>query len=102
MISHQAFRAAHATSRAARRGFQASRPKLASPYHYPEGPRSNLPFNPKTRFFFFRYWGFMSRQSVIYSIARTNAQTGAGFAAPFGIACKFQMSSASFHDSLTN
>ncbi|EON68865.1 cytochrome c oxidase subunit VIIc [Coniosporium apollinis CBS 100218] len=43
---------------------------MSSPYHYPEGPRSNLPFNPLTRFFWLRYWGFMA----------------AGFGAPFGIA----------------
>ena len=43
----------------ARRGFSTTRPQLASPYHYPEGPRSNIPFNPMTKFFAVRYWGFM-------------------------------------------
>ncbi|KAK5095667.1 Cytochrome c oxidase assembly protein cox15 [Lithohypha guttulata] len=33
---------------------------MASPFHYPEGPRSNLPFNPKTKYFAVRYWGFMA------------------------------------------
>ncbi|KAK5127536.1 hypothetical protein LTR85_006875 [Meristemomyces frigidus] len=54
----------------ARRGFHTTRPQFSSPYHYPEGPRSNIPFNPLTRFFFIRYWGFMA----------------VGFGAPFGIA----------------
>lgn len=59
------------TALVARRAFHATRARLSSPYHYPEGPYSNLPFNPKTRFFAFRYWAFM----------------GTGFFAPFGIAC---------------
>lgn len=41
----------------ARRGFHTTRRQLGSPYHYPEGPRSNIPFNPLTRFFAVRYWG---------------------------------------------
>ncbi|KAK3073709.1 Cytochrome c oxidase assembly protein cox15 [Teratosphaeriaceae sp. CCFEE 6253] len=53
-----------------RRGFHSTRPQLSSPHHYPEGPRNNLPFNPLTRFFAVRFWGFM----------------GLGFGAPFGIA----------------
>ncbi|KAG9571679.1 hypothetical protein KCU77_g12424, partial [Aureobasidium melanogenum] len=54
----------------ARRGFSSTRMQLASPYHYPEGPRSNLPFNPLTKFFAIRYWSFMA----------------AGFFLPFGVA----------------
>ncbi|KAJ5232464.1 hypothetical protein N7468_005420 [Penicillium chermesinum] len=53
----------------ARRGFSTTRSQLASPYHYAEGPRSNIPFNPKTKFFAVRYWSFMV----------------AGFGAPFAI-----------------
>ncbi|KAJ9133235.1 hypothetical protein NKR19_g9103 [Coniochaeta hoffmannii] len=53
----------------ARRAFSTTRAQLSSPYHYPEGPRSNLPFNTKTRFFALRYWGFLVT----------------GFVAPFGI-----------------
>ncbi|KAJ3569554.1 hypothetical protein NPX13_g6042 [Xylaria arbuscula] len=53
-----------------RRAFHATRARLSSPYHYPEGPYSNLPFNTKTRFFAVRYW--------LYCIT--------GFFAPFGIA----------------
>jgi cytochrome c oxidase subunit 7c len=55
---------------AARRAFSTTRARLSSPYHYPEGPRSNLPFNTKTRFFALRYWSFLA----------------VGFGAPFGIA----------------
>ncbi|KAK2799452.1 hypothetical protein FQN51_006939 [Onygenales sp. PD_10] len=43
-----------------RRGFHSTRAQMSSPYHYPEGPRTNIPFNPMTRFFFWRYWAFMS------------------------------------------
>ena len=43
----------------ARRGFSTTRNQLGSPYHYAEGPRTNIPFNPKTKFFAFRYWSFM-------------------------------------------
>ncbi|KAK5171089.1 Cytochrome c oxidase assembly protein cox15 [Saxophila tyrrhenica] len=57
-------------STAARRGFHTTRPQFASPYHYPEGPRNNIPFNPLTKFFAVRYWGFMA----------------VGFSAPFLIA----------------
>ncbi|KAF2864050.1 hypothetical protein K470DRAFT_254377 [Piedraia hortae CBS 480.64] len=42
-----------------RRGLHSTRAQLSSPYHYPEGPRSNLPFNPRGRFFALQYWGFM-------------------------------------------
>ncbi|KXJ86731.1 hypothetical protein Micbo1qcDRAFT_168221 [Microdochium bolleyi] len=54
----------------ARRAFHATRARLSSPYHYPEGPYSNLPFNTKTRFFAVRYWAYMAT----------------GFFLPFGIA----------------
>ncbi|KAH0294061.1 hypothetical protein KCU62_g649, partial [Aureobasidium sp. EXF-3399] len=54
----------------ARRTFSSTRSQLASPYHYPEGPRSNLPFNPLTKFFALRFWGFMAT----------------GFFLPFGVA----------------
>ncbi|KAK6826035.1 cytochrome-c oxidase chain VIIc [Apiospora arundinis] len=53
-----------------RRMFHATRARLSSPYHYAEGPYTNLPFNTKTRFFALRYWLFMIT----------------GFGAPFGIA----------------
>ena len=44
------------TALVARRGFHATRARLSSPYHYPEGPYTNLPFNPKTRFFGLRFF----------------------------------------------
>ncbi|KAK3949061.1 hypothetical protein QBC32DRAFT_349989 [Pseudoneurospora amorphoporcata] len=73
MFSRVALRAAprqQPFSLVARRTFQTTRAQLSSPYHYPEGPRSNLPFNPKTRFFWFRY--------LMYCVV--------GFGTPFGIA----------------
>ncbi|KAI5303628.1 hypothetical protein KEM56_007352 [Ascosphaera pollenicola] len=53
---------------AARRGFASTRTQLSG--HYPEGPRSNIPFNPLQRGFFWKYWGVC----------------GIGFGAPFAIA----------------
>lgn len=45
----------------ATRAFRTSAARLSSPYHYPEGPRSNLPFNPLTKYFYVRYWGTMGK-----------------------------------------
>jgi hypothetical protein len=59
MLARASFRATMAPSRVARRGFQSTRAQLSSPYHYPEGPRSNLPFDPLKKGFAFKYWGFM-------------------------------------------
>lgn len=73
MIANPAARAASQrtlTSLVSRRAFHATRARLSSPYHYPEGPYSNLPFNPKTRFFALRYFLYVFT----------------GFFAPFGIA----------------
>ena len=72
MLSRAAVRAFQRTTAptVARRGFHATRAQLSSPYHYPEGPLTNIPFNPRTRFFWARYWGFMLT----------------GFSAPFLIA----------------
>ena len=58
------------TTLVSRRGFHATRARLSSPYHYPEGPYSNLPFNPRKKGFAFGYWTFIAT----------------GFFAPFGIA----------------
>jgi cytochrome c oxidase subunit 7c len=71
MLSRTAIRASTSTSVVARRGFHATRARMSSPYHYPEGPRSNIPFNPLTRFFAFRYWAFMGMH-------RTNRGLGIG------------------------
>ena len=46
----------------ASRGFRTSAARLSSPYHYPEGPLSSIPFNPKTKWFVVRYWGTMSME----------------------------------------
>ncbi|KAI0900556.1 hypothetical protein F4806DRAFT_449042 [Annulohypoxylon nitens] len=74
MLAQPAARASpRITSLITRRAFHATRARLSSPYHYPEGPLSNLPFNTKTRFFAVRYWGYMAT----------------GFFAPFGI-CVWQ------------
>ncbi|ROW00497.1 hypothetical protein VSDG_03302 [Cytospora chrysosperma] len=68
MLSRAAIRTA--TQAAGRRGFHSTRSQMSSPYHYPEGPYSNLPFNPKKKGFPVLFWG--------YSIT--------GFFLPFGIA----------------
>ncbi|KAE9989364.1 hypothetical protein EG327_002798 [Venturia inaequalis] len=71
MLPQATLRASSMASRTvARRGFSTTRVLKDSPYHYPEGPRNNLPFNPLTKFFAVRYWGFMIT----------------GFGAPFAIA----------------
>ncbi|PKS07034.1 hypothetical protein jhhlp_005631, partial [Lomentospora prolificans] len=44
----------------ARRAFSTTRGQFSSPYHYPEGPRSNFPFNTKSKFFPIGYWTFMA------------------------------------------
>ncbi|KAK6535138.1 hypothetical protein TWF694_001617 [Orbilia ellipsospora] len=53
-----------------RHNFSTSAPRMSSPYHYPTGPRSNLPFNPLSRFFYVRYVAYCA----------------VGFSLPFGIA----------------
>lgn len=68
MISRAAARTT--TSLVSRRGFHATRARMSSPYHYPEGPYSNIPFNPRSKWFGVGYWTFMAT----------------GFFAPFGIA----------------
>ncbi|KAJ9196866.1 hypothetical protein DTO164E3_6115 [Paecilomyces variotii] len=59
MNAATAIRARMAANLVARRGFSTTRAQLASPYHYAEGPRTSIPFNPLTRFFWLRYWAFM-------------------------------------------
>ncbi|KAF2740605.1 hypothetical protein EJ04DRAFT_558602 [Polyplosphaeria fusca] len=70
MMSRAAFRVAANPATVARRGFQSTRAQFASPYHYPEGPRSNLPFNPLSKWFAVKYWSYCA----------------AGFGLPFGLA----------------
>jgi cytochrome c oxidase subunit 7c len=81
MLSRAATRTT--TSLVTRRGFHATRARLSSPYHYPEGAYSNLPFNPRKKSFPFLFWGFM----------------GTGFFAPFGIAGTYILERISFRPS---
>ncbi len=62
MLSRAAIRATSSTTSlvASRRAFSTTRAQMSSPYHYPEGPRSNIPFNPLTKFFALRYWSLMA------------------------------------------
>lgn len=57
MLSRAAIRTSQAV--AGRRAFHVTARRFSSPYHYPEGPYSNLPFNPKGKFFGVGYWGTM-------------------------------------------
>ncbi|KAG6074534.1 hypothetical protein E4U16_003891 [Claviceps sp. LM84 group G4] len=68
MLSRTAVRTANTL--VTRRAFHATRARMSSPYHYPEGPYSNLPFNPRGKWFGVGYWTFMA----------------VGFFTPFGIA----------------
>ena len=47
-----------ATRAVGRRGFHTTRAQFSSPYHYPDGPYSNIPFNPRSKWFAFGFWGF--------------------------------------------
>ncbi|KAH8880052.1 hypothetical protein GQ53DRAFT_788888 [Thozetella sp. PMI_491] len=69
MLARAAIRATP-RSIVSRRGFQTTRAQFSSPYHYPEGPRSNIPFNPQSKWFPLGYWTFAAL----------------GFGAPFLIA----------------
>lgn len=74
MFSRAAVRAT--TQVAGRRGFHATRSQMSSPYHYAEGPYTNIPFNPKKKTFPILFWGYCAT----------------GFAAPFliaGASCLF-------------
>lgn len=62
-IRRTAFAAKQAPFMIARRNLSVSAPR-AGGFHYPEGPRSNLPFNPLTRFFALRYIAFCSKSSL--------------------------------------
>jgi len=88
----------------ARRGFSSTRTQFASPYHYPEGPRSNIPFNPLTKYFALRFWGFMgmwAERCTDSSFA--NIRTAIGFFGPFGIAGEhFHVPKASLDTSNTD
>lgn len=68
MLSRATVRAT--TQVAGRRTFHATRIQRSSPYHYPEGPYSNIPFDPKKKTFPLLFWGYCTL----------------GFSAPFLIA----------------
>lgn len=68
MLSRAAVRAT--TQVAGRRGFHATRSQMSSPYHYPEGPYSNIPFDPKKKRFPILFWTYCA----------------VGFGSPFAIA----------------
>ncbi|KAL4798872.1 hypothetical protein BDW69DRAFT_158281 [Aspergillus filifer] len=70
MNAATALRARMAANSVARRGFSTTRTQLGSPYHYAEGPRSNIPFDPLRKSFKYKYWAYMAT----------------GFGAPFLIA----------------
>ncbi|SPQ20433.1 36cda4eb-2863-443a-8b90-3593cc815e0a [Thermothielavioides terrestris] len=55
-----AARTAVAARSSVSRGLHTTRARLSSPYHYPEGPLSNIPFNPRKRGpgFTIGYWTF--------------------------------------------
>ena len=103
MLSPAAVRAAPrttTTSVVARRGFHATRAQLSSPYHYPEGPRTNIPFNPLTKFFFLRYWGSMALFfGAPFGIAGMYSHAAFGVS---GETSTFQMSLANVHHFLSS
>jgi cytochrome c oxidase subunit 7c len=72
--------AAAAQQLVARRAFTTTRARLSSPYHYPEGPLSNIPFNPRKKGFALGYWSYC----VV------------GFFLPFGIAGTYNLHVQSF------
>ena len=99
MLARATFRAASAPSLVARRGFQSTRSQLASPYHYPEGPRSNLPFDPLKKGFAFKYWGFMGKLTCVAVAGLRLTYIATGFSLPFLLAGKHLHST--FHFSLS-
>lgn len=90
MFAASAARARLANTLVARRGFSTTRAQLASPYHYAEGPRTNIPFNPLTRFFAVRYWLYMSMLLQLKEFGLLIVDSSAvGFGTPFVVAGMF-------------
>lgn len=56
MFSRAAVRATQQV--AGRRAFHATRSQMSSPYHYAEGPYTNIPFDPKKKGFPILFWGY--------------------------------------------
>lgn len=100
MLARATFRAASAPSLVARRGFQSTRAQLSSPYHYPEGPRSNLPFDPLKKGFAFKYWGFMGRSLAPPIASNPLTQIATGFSLPFLLAGEFPTMCLCSHNSI--
>ncbi|KAI9793489.1 MAG: hypothetical protein M1816_007921 [Peltula sp. TS41687] len=70
VLSNPVHRAGSLASRLGRRGFHSTRSRLGSQYHYPEGPRSNLPFDPLKKGFALKFWGFcLTGYGLPYAIA---------------------------------
>lgn len=59
MLSRTALRRTQLPALIARRGFHSTRARLSGGYHYPEGPLSSLPFNPRKKYFGIYYWSTM-------------------------------------------
>src|SRR5690349_11430004 len=96
MLARATFRAASAPTLVARRRFQSTRAQLSSPYHYPERPRSNLPFDPLKKGFAFKYWGFMGELGAPGPDDVTQLTgTATGFSLPFLLAGKLSPAFAS-------
>lgn len=83
MLSRAAIRST--TQVAGRRGFHATRSQMSSPYHYSDGPYSNIPFNPKKKTFPILFWSYCA----------------IGFGAPFAIASASRRLKNAVGDSLT-
>jgi hypothetical protein len=81
MLARATFRAAATPAAVARRGFQTTRaargghgPTAAgqSPYHYPEGPRSNLPFDPLKKGFAIKFWAYAGKRTSSLGMLRSH------------------------------
>ena len=91
MIARSAVRASALSPILARRGFHTTRARLSSPYHYPEGPLTNIPFNPRTKWFGVRYWGTMGESDSSCPAFLLMECKGFFFSIPFIIAGTFMM-----------
>lgn len=66
--------------------------RMKSPYHYPEGPMSSLPFNPRKKGFAVKYWTWMGN-ATCRKIRHDQElmDTGTFFGLPFFIACTWHL-----------
>lgn len=89
VLSRPVNRAGSMAARFTRRGFHSTRPQLGSQYHYPEGPRSNIPFDPLKKGFALKFWGFCGKflpGDIVLSRLTINLATG--YFTPYAIACE--------------